>query len=401
MAEPTLADILLDRRNSVFDEPTGGLAALSRIPRDRLLAELDRGLPSEEIRRERSGLATLLSSQAERQPPEHVAPTLSAYYPGPSDRVRNALLRLRFNPHSADFLAGLVPWTGADAAYHGGRDIAEGAGSGNRLQALLGGGTIGLAALPLGIAPRNLNRIPNPIRVYHGSPHRFDQPRMDRIGTGEGGQAFGYGLYFAELEPVAREYRIGQFSLSDPHIQATAYLDAAGGNRQTALARLAADMDRLSRHPEYIQSLERAADLLRTERFRPTGHMYEANLHARPEQFLDWDRRLADQSEAIRDALRRSGHDVLPHETGESAYHAIANRLLGGNQEQASAALGRFGIPGIRYLDAGSRGVREGTHNYVVWSPEIIEMLRRYGFVGPVGGASLGSYLSNRQGNEQ
>lgn len=46
-------------------------------------------------------------------------------------------------------------------------------------------------------------------RVYHGSPHRFTQFRLDdtTISTGEGGQAFGWGLYFAENPVVADQYR--------------------------------------------------------------------------------------------------------------------------------------------------------------------------------------------------
>src|SRR5262245_31560884 len=34
------------------------------------------------------------------------------------------------------------------------------------------------------IWPSSIRRIADPIRVYHGSPHRFDEFRMDRIGTG-------------------------------------------------------------------------------------------------------------------------------------------------------------------------------------------------------------------------
>src|SRR5690606_18965584 len=47
------------------------------------------------------------------------------------------------------------------------------------------------------------------IRAYHGSPHDFDRFSMDKIGTGEGAQAYGHGLYFAEAEDVARSYRDG------------------------------------------------------------------------------------------------------------------------------------------------------------------------------------------------
>ena len=45
------------------------------------------------------------------------------------------------------------------------------------------------------------------LRLYHGSPHDFDKFSMDKIGTGEGAQAYGHGLYFAENEGVARNYR--------------------------------------------------------------------------------------------------------------------------------------------------------------------------------------------------
>src|SRR5512147_2394588 len=44
--------------------------------------------------------------------------------------------------------------------------------------------------------------------VYHGSPHKFDKFDASKIGTGEGAQAYGHGLYFAENPKVAKEYAI-------------------------------------------------------------------------------------------------------------------------------------------------------------------------------------------------
>ena len=43
--------------------------------------------------------------------------------------------------------------------------------------------------------------------AYHGGPHRFDKFSLDAIGTGEGAQAFGWGLYFADRKGVAKSYR--------------------------------------------------------------------------------------------------------------------------------------------------------------------------------------------------
>lgn len=43
-------------------------------------------------------------------------------------------------------------------------------------------------------------------KVYHGSPHRFESFDMNRVGTGEGAQAFGHGLYFTDDIKIADTY---------------------------------------------------------------------------------------------------------------------------------------------------------------------------------------------------
>jgi hypothetical protein len=45
------------------------------------------------------------------------------------------------------------------------------------------------------------------IRAYHGTPHEVDRFSTEKIGTGEGAAAFGYGLYFAQNQQVARIYQ--------------------------------------------------------------------------------------------------------------------------------------------------------------------------------------------------
>jgi hypothetical protein len=45
------------------------------------------------------------------------------------------------------------------------------------------------------------------IEAWHGSPHEFDAFDMTKLGTGEGAQAYGHGLYFAENEKVAQGYQ--------------------------------------------------------------------------------------------------------------------------------------------------------------------------------------------------
>ena len=45
------------------------------------------------------------------------------------------------------------------------------------------------------------------LEAWHGSPHKFDKFSMDAIGTGEGAQAYGHGLYFADSRDVATGYK--------------------------------------------------------------------------------------------------------------------------------------------------------------------------------------------------
>lgn len=74
----------------------------------------------------------------------------------------------------------------------------------------------GVRRVPMSMSPEshaNAQRLgllaPPPVRAYHGSPHDFNRfefsPRTK--GSGEGGAAFGEGLYFAEAPATAESYR--------------------------------------------------------------------------------------------------------------------------------------------------------------------------------------------------
>lgn len=61
--------------------------------------------------------------------------------------------------------------------------------------------------------------------VYHGSPHKFNKFDMSKIGTGEGAQAYGHGIYAAESPDVAKSYMLAGTSGNMP-----ATIDKAGAN---------------------------------------------------------------------------------------------------------------------------------------------------------------------------
>lgn len=49
-------------------------------------------------------------------------------------------------------------------------------------------------------------KVKRQVTAWHGSPYDFEAFKSDKIGTGEGAQAFGWGLYFTDLESIAKEY---------------------------------------------------------------------------------------------------------------------------------------------------------------------------------------------------
>lgn len=224
------------------------------------------------------------------------------------------------------------------------------------------------------------------IRAFHASPHDFDRFDMSKIGSGEGAQAYGHGLYFAEAKPVAQQY-YDTFARDVPlHVKLSAkaldnfglgdYKDAVEAIRKTPeLAK------RIASDPSKSNEDRRDAQNILEYVSRPAARMYEVNIDARPEQFLDWDAPIATQPQSALDALRRVVTPSVvdramshPRATGQTAYEIVSM-----NKAKAAEVLRDAGIPGIRYLDAGSRASGEGSRNYVVFDDSLIDILRKYG----------------------
>jgi hypothetical protein len=81
------------------------------------------------------------------------------------------------------------------------------------------------------------------IRAYHGSPYSFDEFSTSQIGTGEGAQAYGRGLYFAEREKTAESYRD---ALTGSRVQgAQSLLNKSGNDVDLAIESARNEIDRL------------------------------------------------------------------------------------------------------------------------------------------------------------
>ena len=178
-----------------------------------------------------------------------------------------------------------------------------------------------------------------PIRAYHSSPHDFDKFDLSKIGTGEGAQVYGHGLYFAENPAVSgqggqywNQFK-GRALGEDPAAhKAMEYLQSYGFDREKA-----AQMMRKSIEGdlEYAKSLtdqgaisdfralqgdrQKALALLASD--KPVGpRTYEVNINADPAHFLDWDKPLREQS----------AFEKLPSDMREKIRRAASSRGIAG-----------------------------------------------------------------------
>ena len=116
---------------------------------------------------------------------------------------------------------------------------------------------------------------------------------------------------------------------------------------------------------------------------------------------LDWDAPLSQQnsimellakskSKIVRDVLSRLGDISQPKKvydedfglmTGEDLHRRLALNFEGksGASKKASNAFAKAGIPGIRYLDQGSRSAGTGSRNYVMFDDQFPEIVSRNG----------------------
>lgn len=242
-----------------------------------------------------------------------------------------------FNPANADSPNLLASLSGA-APYLAGGAVAAGALAPEEAEA--------------GIITKGGKRL---IEAWHGSPHSFDKFDISKIGTGEGAQAYGHGLYFADAKDTALDYRnklsdyrtrldgvevnplqaepdflMRQFAdipeadaealssiIQDVYVDPrkrgitgarqdaeeirSYYQDALNtvrpDQRQTALRKIAEQDEKIRVLTEYEGRISDAQ-----------GGLYRTHIDVEPDTLLDWDKPLSEQSEAVKSALKNSGY---------------------------------------------------------------------------------------------
>ena len=247
------------------------------------------------------------------------------------------------------------------------------------------------------------------IRGYHGSPYRFEpvkhnpfgEFRTDKIGTGEGVQAYGHGHYVGGRQEIGEYYQNALTELEtkafvddiplDEAIQSGKWpgelsilADAARGEFSDILNHPIKDsrdvgiiLGRLKSTPFVTEADKQGIDAAllwlddNAERLswkKPEGSLYTVDIDLEPEQLLDWD-------SAVPAELKNKVLELA--KTKHGAYASDFDRLMKiyGGPEAAAMSGNRFykdlsdflpvaktsellaeaGIPGIKYLDQGSR----------------------------------------------
>jgi hypothetical protein len=238
--------------------------------------------------------------------------------------------------------------------------------------------------------------------AYHGSPHSFDAFDTSKIGTGEGAQAYGHGLYFAGNEGVARSYRDQLAGPPAPgeFLHSGDLVAPQGGFKPVTdvLERHQGDFDAAIGDPavpDSVKSTLRDWQKSGVEYVpsQSSGSMYQVQVNADPAHFLDWDQTVGQHPPAVRDKLLDMGYGDT--DRGADVYSHLSRGPEG--DVGASQRLQAAGIPGIRYLDAGSRASGQGTSNHVVFDANTIDILRKYGIAGLMAGGGAAAAGTQQQ----
>ncbi len=256
------------------------------------------------------------------------------------------------------------------------------------------------------------------VMTYHGTPHKFDKFDLSKIGTGEGAQVYGHGMYFAENPQTAKTYQntlggqeardaAGNVVFTQPRNilngdttpQSIAFnaLTYAHDTQSSAPYQLAAktirDEMRLGNLNEYAVAKRKAAlDVLDEwggKQVKPAsgGSLLAQDL---PDEMLpkmlQWDAPLKAQP-GTHEALKALGARPDIHPAFGVALEAAKSRQFDGQDlymellkqyktaPAVARALSESGIPGLSYLDQGSRAAGKGTMNHVVWDQDLLNRM--------------------------
>jgi len=256
------------------------------------------------------------------------------------------------------------------------------------------------------------------IPAFHGTPHTLAPEagaplgrfRTSKIGTGEGAQAYGHGLYFAGRKEVAEHYRnaLGydpdKMKINGRQIN-DEYNRFAGNPEATNLDyQIAEGIERLmmNESPQDVISYfkennfdPKAIKYIKDAKFETYGSLYKVELAPKDSEYLLYDKTLGEQPKGVQDKLKKflreqEGEDTWQYRQ-EQDYRDITNNVLDDMPEaEISKRLKEAGIPGIKYLDGASRSKGEGDYNYVIFDESDVTVTEKLFMPASEAGATKG-----------
>ena len=287
--------------------------------------------------------------------------------------------------------------------------------------------------------------------AFHGTRHKIEgEMSTDKIGSGEGQQVYGWGLYFTETKSIAEMYQNMDAGLSWVELDGTKlYLNQEFNYYQQQTLNTVESRGLDGAREYYINKMIEAPDLIKAGRVSEDyyndavdsivfltrfdkdleerlemvhseeGNLYTVELDVEQNELLDWDKPLSEQSEKVQDAIKTNARkrerfqELLQTKPFKGRAKKIKDleaeikkgldfdiskitRKMGGSDlydmlvqsnardpKQASEALAKAGIKGIKYLDGDSRDKGEGTYNYVMFNEADVSITHENGVARP------------------
>jgi hypothetical protein len=246
--------------------------------------------------------------------------------------------------------------------------------------------------LPVGLA----------IKGYHGSPHKFKEFDTAHMGTGEGGQAYGWGNYITEDPYVATTYSPQDDWMDEQLMNLYSQAERRQDYPSMEVYERYMMHERPNEIKEYLNEsyADYPEDLPKRLPAQKIGenlykkqkgsHLYEVSMEFPKEReavdpmsiehFLDYDKPLSEQSDYVRNILQShdpdmyhpEGPDYDPAEKGNS----ILQRF--GSGKEGAQKLYELGIPGTTYMGEKAKVADpEGVRNFVTYSDEVPRVVTR------------------------
>ncbi len=231
------------------------------------------------------------------------------------------------------------------------------------------------------------------VDVYHASPHEFEKFDSGKIGTGEGTQDEGHGLYFAENKAVHESYlrtlepkmeggeRFDERNPAHIAAQELHYSWNEGEvSKADAIKNAIGELRDYPLNSPNKRLREDAAALLEQGKplpaYAPTWvNSYQVKLHVNQDLIMHRDLPFGEQPPAVQKAMeavdKKAFTYVQEPETriarGKEAGAWFDNLRRTVGDKEASDLLQKEGLQGLKYMDSGSVGKADPTHNYVIF----------------------------------